>query len=176
MIKVVWCRFQQCLGTFTRCLVEESSQTRLFRHWSKHVFGVRNFENKKAMRVIFFFQTFEISVRFQKCRKKRTKIFCFWDICILIGIVKLSLLRTRYFSSAANVLSSSHRFYISIKETFSKSIFLPTTNEYHKGTLMQISTVLVHVYHIAFRSVLWNGNFQTFIRLRFWGHLLFQNN
>ena len=36
-----------------------------------------------------------------------TKVFCFWDNCIWIGIVKLSLLRTGYFSSAANVLTTT---------------------------------------------------------------------
>ena len=34
-------------------------------------------------------------------------VFCFWDNYIRNGIVKLSLLRTWYFSSAANVLTSS---------------------------------------------------------------------
>ena len=76
MIKVLWCRFQQCLGTFTILLVEASSETGLFRHLSDYVFGVR-------------------------------KIFSFWDNCIWIGIVKLSLLRTGYFSSAANVLTTT---------------------------------------------------------------------
>ena len=34
-------------------------------------------------------------------------VFCFWDNCIWIGILKLSPWRTRYFSSEANVLTSS---------------------------------------------------------------------
>ena len=39
------------------------------------------------------------------------EIFCFWDNCIWIGNVKLSLLRGGYFSSAANVLTSSPKFW-----------------------------------------------------------------
>ena len=157
MIKVLRCRFQQCFGTLTILLVKESSQTGLFRHFSNHVFGVRNFENTKAMRVIFIFPTFKISARFQKWSKKTRKIFILWDNCIWFGIAKLSLLRTGYLSSAANVLWSSQRFYMSIIETFSNSISLPVANEHDKGVVMGIFTVLVHVYHISFLSVLWNG-------------------
>ena len=50
---------------------------------------------------------FEISARFQKCSEKWRKGFCCWDNCIWIGIVKLSLLRTGYFSWTANVLTRS---------------------------------------------------------------------
>ena len=56
MIKGLLCRFQQCFGAFTMLLVEGSSETGLFRHLSNDVFGVRNFENTKAVRVISFFQ------------------------------------------------------------------------------------------------------------------------
>ena len=107
MIKVLWCRFHQCLGTLTILFVEASSKTRLSRHLSHYVFGIRNFENTKAMRIIFFSGTFKISATFQKCSKSRAKIVCFSDNCIWIVIVKLSLLRTGYFSSAANALKSS---------------------------------------------------------------------
>ena len=42
------------LSTFTTLLVEASSEMGLFRHLSDYVFGVRNFDNTKSMRVIFF--------------------------------------------------------------------------------------------------------------------------
>ena len=54
----------------------------------------------------FFFKRFEILTRFEKCSEK-LRVFCLWDNCIWIGIIKLSLLRTGYLSSAANVLTSS---------------------------------------------------------------------
>ena len=44
-------------------------------------------------------------------QKIEEKKFCFWDNCIWIGIVKLSHLRTWYFSSAANVLTSSPKIF-----------------------------------------------------------------
>ena len=34
------------------------------------------------------------------------KKFCFWETCIWIGCVKLSLLRTEYLSSALNMLTN----------------------------------------------------------------------
>ena len=40
-------------------------------------------------------------------KKIEKKFFCLWDNCIWIGIIKLSLERIRYFSSTANVLTSS---------------------------------------------------------------------
>ena len=105
--KVLWCRFQQCLGMLTMLLVEASSQTALFRHLSDYVFGVRNFENTKAMRVIFFSKRSKFQLDFRKATKNREKVFCFWDNSSWIAIVKLSLFRTGCFSSAPNVLTSS---------------------------------------------------------------------
>ena len=108
MIKVLWRRFQKSLGTFTMLLVQGSSKTAIFWHLYDYVFGVRNFGNTKSTSVIFFFfKMFEISARFQKCSEKWRKRFCCWDNCIWIGIVKLSLLRTGYFSWTANVLTRS---------------------------------------------------------------------
>ena len=106
MIKMVWCKFQQCLGTSAMLLVEGSSETGLFRHLSNHVFGVNNFQNTKAMRVIFFSKCLKFKLDFKNAAKNWEKVFCFWDNCIWIGIVKLRLLRTAYLSSASNVLTS----------------------------------------------------------------------
>ena len=46
------------------------------------------------------------------------------------------------------------RFSMSKKETYSNSISLPVTNEYDRGAVMQILTMLVLVYYIACRSIL----------------------
>ena len=70
-----------------------------------------NFKKTKSMRVMFIFKMLRISARFQKWSKKLRKSFCWLDNCIWIGIVKLSLLRTGYFSSAANVLTSSPKIW-----------------------------------------------------------------
>ena len=107
MMKMLWCRFRRCFGTFTILLVEESPETGLFRHLSEYVFTVRTSKNTRSMTVIFWFNMFKILSRFQKCSKKFRKISYFWDNWIWIGIVNLSLLRTGYFSSGANMLTSS---------------------------------------------------------------------
>ena len=44
-------------------------------------------------------------------------------------------------------------------EAFSNSIDFALINEYEKDSLMQISTVLVHVYHVSFERVVSNGAF-----------------
>ena len=118
MIKVLWHRIQKCLGTFTMLLVEGSSETTLFRHLSGSVFGVRNFENTISMRVIFFSKHLKFKINFQKSAKSFKNVFCFCDNCIWIGIVKLFLLRTGYFSSAANVLTSSPKIWHVNKRDF----------------------------------------------------------
>ena len=56
---------------------------------------------------------------------------------------------------------------MSITETFSKSINMVVINEFDKCAVMQISTVLGQVYHVACQRVLSNGAFLTFIGLRF---------
>ena len=124
IIQVIWSKFQRCLGTFTMLFSEGSSEAGLFRHLSNLVFGVRKFRNTKAMRVIYFAKTFKVSGRLQKSSRKLRKTFCFWDNCISIGIVKLSLLRTGYFSSVANVLASSPKIWHVNKKNFFQLNFL----------------------------------------------------
>ena len=41
--------------------------------------------------------------------KIQKKLFFFWDNCVRIGCVKLSLFRREYFSSAVNVLTNSYK-------------------------------------------------------------------
>ena len=68
-------------------------------------------EIQNLWKVILFVKMSKISSRFQKCSKRLTKILRFWDNCIWIGIVKLSLLKTGYFSLAVNVLTSIPRMW-----------------------------------------------------------------
>ena len=53
----------------------------------------------------FFSKRSKFQLDFKKAAQNREKYFCFWDNIILIAIVKLSLLRTGYFSLIANVLT-----------------------------------------------------------------------
>ena len=88
-------------------VVHGSSESGLFTHLPNHVFGVRIFRNAKTMRVILFSKCLKFKLDFKNAAKNCENVFCFWDNCIWIGIVKLSLLRTGYFSLAANGLTSS---------------------------------------------------------------------
>ena len=100
-------------------LLEGSSETGLFRHLSDYVFGVRNFENTKSMRVIFFFKYLKFQLDFKNAARNSENVFCWLNNCMRIGIVKLSLLRTGYFSSAANVLTSSPKtFHVNKRDFF----------------------------------------------------------
>ena len=100
-------RFEQCLGTFTMLFVEGSSETRLFRHLSNYVFGVPKFGNTKLWGSSFCLKRSKFNLGFKKVAANPKKVFCFRDNYIWVGIVKSSLLRTGYFSSAGNVLTSS---------------------------------------------------------------------
>ena len=159
MIKVLWWRFHQCFSTFTMLLIKESSQTRLFTRLSNHVCGVPNFGNTKALTVIFFSKYSKFKVDFKKAEKSWGKLSCFWDNCIWIGIVELSLLRTGYFSSAGILLTSNPKVLHVNKRLFPTQLnwqwSMNIINEYNQGTIMQTSTVLRYVYNVACRTVVW---------------------
>ena len=159
MIKVLWCRFQQCLDTFTMLLFEGASETGLFRHLFGDGFRVRNFRNTQATRVIFFSKRSKFRIDFNDVAKSLETIFCCLDNCIWIGIVKFSLWRTRYISWTANVLTSSSKIlHVNKRDSFT-SICLAVIDEYDNGTVMHISTVLGHIDHVACQRVLWNETF-----------------
>ena len=107
--------------------LERFSETELFRRLSEDVFRVHNFQITKSMRVIchlFFGKILKITSRFQTCSKIIGKFLCFWDNCILISIIKLSLLRPGYFSLEANVLTSSPKIWPVNKRDFFQLNFL----------------------------------------------------
>ena len=58
-------------------------------------------------RSCFYSKILKFNIDFKNGAKNWENGFCFRDNCIWIGIVKLSKLRTGYFSSAGNVLPSS---------------------------------------------------------------------
>ena len=99
-------------------LFEASSETGRFRHLPAYVFGVCNFKNAKSMRVIFFEKCLKLNLDFQNPAKNWEKVLCFWDNCIRTGIVKLFLLRTRFFSSAANAFTRSPKILLVNKRDF----------------------------------------------------------
>ena len=115
---------------------------------------------KKLLLSSFYSKSSKFNINFQNAAKTSESFFSFSNNWISIAILKLSLLRKKYFWLAANVLTSRPKiWHVSIRETFSNSISFPVTNEYDKGAVIRISTVVGHVYHIACRSIVWNGTF-----------------
>ena len=65
-----------------------------------------------------FSKYLKLNLDFKNEAKNWGKVFCFWNNCIWIGIVKLSLLTTGYFSSAAIVLTRSQKILQVLKRDF----------------------------------------------------------
>ena len=71
-----------------------------------------------------FSKCLKLKLHFKNAAKNLGKVFCSWDNCIWIGIFKFSLWRTRYFSLAANVLTSSLKILHVNKRDFFQLNFL----------------------------------------------------
>ena len=109
-VKVLACKFQECLGAFIMLLSEGSLETGLFRHWRNHVFRslqIRKYLSYESHFFFFFGKSWKFQLDFENAAKKSEKVFCFRHNCIWIGCVKLSLLRREYLPSALSVLGNS---------------------------------------------------------------------
>ena len=111
MIKALWWRFQQCLGTFTIFLVEGPLKPEFLgiylTTFSESIISkIQNLWGSP-----FLSKCLKFKLDFKNAEKNWEKPFCCWDNCIWIGIVKFSLLRKGYISSATNMLTSSLKFF-----------------------------------------------------------------
>ena len=97
---------------------------RIFRHLSDYVFLVRNSEIQDLWASSFWSKCSKFQLDFKNAAKNSENVFCWLNNCMRIGIVKLSLLRTGYFSSAANVLTSSRKILHVNKRDFFELNFL----------------------------------------------------
>ena len=154
---MIGCRFQQCLGTVTLVLFGGSSKTGLFRHLSNHVSGVRNVENTEARSVIFFFsKCSKFMIDFKDEAKKSGNFFLYQIIASELLSFNCSYEEQDSQPMCYQAVPRSCR---SMRETFPNWISLTVIDEYDNGAVMQISTVLRHVYHVACRRVFWMGTF-----------------
>ena len=110
LIKVLWYRFEQCFGMFTVLLVIGFFQSFLDIYLTTFLDSLIS-KLQNLCESSFFSKYWKFTPDFKNTAKRREKVSCFWDNCFSIGIVKLSLLRTRYFSSAGNVLTSSPKIW-----------------------------------------------------------------
>ena len=86
-------------------------------------------------------------------------MFCFWDKCIWIVYIHLSLLIREYLSLGVNVLRKDLRNFHVSKGDFCNSITFKVITQDDKSALNKIESVFRTVYHVACREVLSNGSF-----------------
>ena len=110
---------KRVLALLQSCLLKDNVKRRFSSIYLTTFFEVRNFGNTLAMSVIFFSKELKMQCKFQKLRKKLRKLFDFWDNCIWISCIKLSLLRREYLSLAVNILTKSLKiFHITSRDFF----------------------------------------------------------
>ena len=90
-------------------------------------------------------------------------MFFFWDKSMWIVCIHLSLLLIEYLSLAVNVLRKGLRNFDVSKSDFCNSITFTVITQDDRSALIQTEPVFRPVYHVAFREVLSNGSFKTFI-------------
>ena len=110
----------------------------------------------------FFKKCSKFNLDFENAWKNSEKLFCFWDNWIWIGCIYLSLLTKKYLWLTVNVLETVLRFWISRRETFSKSLAFTVINKYGKGGVAQVLTVCAFPYHVACRRSSETGLFKHF--------------
>ena len=86
-------------------------------------------------------------------------MFYFWDKCLWIVCIELSLLIREYLSSAVNVLTKSLKTFHVTKGDFSNSITFTMINQHDKGGLIKFEPVFPPVSHVVCRAGLSNGSF-----------------
>ena len=147
-LKYVWTHLPCCLlkGTVKRHFLDTYPSGSLW---------VCNTYNTLAMRVTFFRKCSKLHLHFKSTEKDGKNDFRFWDNCIWICAIKLSLWSGEYLSLALNVLTNSHKILLITKN----SISLWVINKYDEGAAVMIGNVFQHLYYFACRRVLWNGTF-----------------
>ena len=117
-IKLLWFKFQECLGPFTMLHFDGSSETGLFRHVSNHGFLSPLFRKYISYEGHVSWKCSEFNRNFKNGGKNREKCFPFRDKCIWIGSAKLSLLRKEYLWPPVNVLKNSFKILSITKRDF----------------------------------------------------------
>ena len=122
-------------------------------------FVVDNFKNTSAIRVIVFWKCSKFNGDTKNAEKNSEKIFRFWDKCIWIVSIHLSLLLREYLSLAVNVWRKGLKSFHLSKSDFCNSITFTVITQDYKDALIKIESVFPPVSHVAFRDVLSNESF-----------------
>ena len=158
MIKALSLRSNQIFGPFTMSPLENSSQTRVFRHLSKHVFCGRQLWKYISYEGIFFWKCSKFNADWKNEPKNWEKMFSFWDKCIWLVCIHLSLLIRVHLSQAVIVLRKGLKnFHVSMSDLCYSITFTVITQD-DKRALIKIESAFCPVYHVACREVLTNGS------------------
>ena len=111
------------------------------------------------MTVIFFWKDSKFHADSKNAEKNCEKLFSFWDKCISIVCIHLSLLRREYLSLAVHVLRKGLKNIHLSKSDFCNYITFTVITQDDKGALIEIESVFLQVYHVACQEVLSNGSF-----------------
>ena len=111
------------------------------------------------MGVIFFWKFSKFNADSKNAEKKSEKIFAFWEKCIWIVSIHLSLLISEYLSLAVNVLRKGLKNFHVLKSDFCKSITFTVITQAGKSALINIESVFRTVYHVVCREVFSNASF-----------------
>ena len=122
-------------------------------------FVVGNFGITLAMRLTCFWKCSKFNADSKNTEKKWGKFFCFWDKCIWIVCIHLSLLIREYLSLAVNALRKGLKNIRVSKKDFCNSITLTMITQDDKDALIKIESVFLAFYHVACPEVLSNGSF-----------------
>ena len=120
-------------------------------------FVVGNFGNTEAMSVIFFIKCSKFNADSKNSEKNSEKTLCFWDKCIWIVCIQLSLLVMEYLSSGVNVLRKRKKNFHVSKSDFCNSIHFKVFTQDNKGALTNIESLFQPVYHVASQWEVSNG-------------------
>ena len=86
-------------------------------------------------------------------------MFCFWDKCICIVCIHLSLLVREHLSAAVNVLRKGLKNINVSKNNFGYYITFTVIIQDDKSALIKIESDFQPIYHVASRGVLSNRSF-----------------
>ena len=102
-------------------------------------FSVGNFRNSEAVKVTFLRKSWKFNTDLKRAEKNWEKIFCFWEKCLWIVCIELSLLIREYLSSAVNVLTKSLKTFHVTKSDFCNSITFTMINQYDKALSLRLN-------------------------------------
>ena len=107
----------------------------------------------------FFWKCLKFNADSKNTKINWEKMLCFWNKCILIVCIHLSLPVREHLWSAVNVLRKGLKNFHVSKRDFCNSITFTVITQDDKGALIKTESVFRPVYHVACREVLSNGSF-----------------